>query len=137
MKLPPEENNRTGQRLTPLIDVVFLLLIFFLVATRFDQQEKLVSIRLAEILQAQPLAAGPNEVIINITRHGEFIVNDKTLNEPGLIALLHRLGVKNPGMQTIQIRADREVQFLYPLTVIGICKKENISYYCTVLQERT
>jgi biopolymer transport protein ExbD len=123
--------------LTPLIDVVFLLLIFFLVATRFDEQEKLISIRLAEILQAQPVVAGPNEVIINVTRHGEYIVADRTLSEPNLMAFLHRLSVKNPGAQTVQIRADREVQFRYPLTVIGICKDEEIEYYCTVLQKRT
>jgi biopolymer transport protein ExbD len=137
MRLPAPEESSEGMHLTPLIDVVFLLLIFFLVATRFDQQEKLVSIRLAEILQAQPLASGPTEVIVNVTRYGEYIVNDHTLNEPGLLALLHRLAVKNPGMQTVQIRADREVQFRYPLTVIGACKKENITYYCTVLQQRT
>ena len=67
----------------------FLLLIFFLVATRFDEQEKLVSIRLAEILQAQPLASGPAEVIVNVTRDGEFIVYDRTLDEAGLLSNGH------------------------------------------------
>lgn len=137
MRLPAADQSDEGMHLTPLIDVVFLLLIFFLVATRFDEQEKLISIRLAEILQAQPVVAGPNEVIINVTRHGEFIVADRTLSEPNLMAFLHRLAVTNPGAQTVQIRADREVQFRYPLTVIGICKDEELEYYCTVLQKRT
>lgn len=135
MRLPAPDQSGEGPHLTPLIDVVFLLLIFFLVATRFDEQEKLVSIRLAEILQAQPLASGPAEVVVNVSQDGKFIVNDRTLDEAGLITLLHRMAVKNPGMQTVQIRADRDVRFKYPLTVIGICKKEDITYYCTVLQQ--
>ena len=56
MNLRPRPRERIEINLTALIDVVFLLLIFFLVATRFDEQEKLISIRLAEILQAQPVA---------------------------------------------------------------------------------
>jgi len=119
-----------------LIDVVFLLLIFFLVATRFTQEEKLVSIRLAEILQARPLSMGPNEVIVNITKDGEYVVVDQTLNERMLRTLLHELALKNPDTQSIQIRADQNVRFKYPLTVIGICKKENITYSCTVLEEK-
>ena len=137
MRLPPPEESNAGMGLTPLIDVVFLLLIFFLVATRFDEQEKAVPVNLAEILAAKPLASGPSEVIVNVTQRGEFVVRDQTLNERGLHALLHRLATKNPGLYTVQIRADRDVRFRYPLTVIGLCQKEEMTYSCTVLQERT
>ena len=37
MRLPPETTDTDGPNLTPVIDVVFLLLIFFLVATQFNQ----------------------------------------------------------------------------------------------------
>jgi len=137
MRLPAADESEQGMHLTPLIDVVFLLLIFFLVATRFDEQEKLISIRLAEILQAQPVVAGPNEVIVNVTRHGEFIVSDRTMSEPNLTAFLHQVAFNNPGRRTVQIRADRDVQFRFPLTVIGICKEKELEYYCTVLEKRT
>jgi biopolymer transport protein ExbD len=137
MRLPLPEKSNGGMRLTPLIDVVFLLLIFFLVATRFDEQEKAVPINLAEILAAKPISAGPSEVIVNVTRRGQFVVRDQTLSESGLYALLHRLAVKNPGLYTVQIRADRDVRFKYPLMVMGICTKEEIAYSCTVLQERS
>lgn len=135
MRLPPSESDSDGPNLTPVIDVVFLLLIFFLVATRFDQEEKLVSIRLAEILQAQPVAMGTKEVVVNIEKTGKFIVVDQTYDEPALIDLLHSAAIKNPGTK-VQIRADQDVKFRYPLTVIGICKQENLEYSCTVLQER-
>ena len=67
MRLPAPEPESDGPNLTPVIDVVFLLLIFFLVATKFDQQERLVSINLAEIFKPEPMAVGSKEVIVNIT----------------------------------------------------------------------
>jgi biopolymer transport protein ExbD len=134
MRLPPPDQGNSGMHLTPLIDVVFLLLIFFLVATQFHQQERDASINLAEILKAQPLTSGPSEIVVNIARNGEYRINDRTLSERGLQALLERVSLKNPGMQSVQIRADREVQFQFPLTVIGICKRYDIAYKCTVLE---
>jgi len=137
MRLPNFDQESDGLGLTPLIDVVFLLLIFFLVATRFDQEEKLVSINLAEILKAQPVSAGSKEIVVNVTDDGQYIVVDQTYNEEQLIALLHEAATNNPGKRKVQIRADQEVKFLYPLTVIGICKQEELEYYCTVLQKKS
>lgn len=136
MKIPDSERDEE-MNLTPMIDVVFLLLIFFLVATRFDEQEKLVSINLAEILQAQPLAGGSQELVVNITRDGTFNIAGKDYSEEQLVAILHEAAVRNPGNQRVQIRADQTVQFKYPLTVIGICKKAELPYSCTVLQRRS
>ncbi len=136
MRLPPANTEQEGPNLTPVIDIVFLLLIFFLVATQFSQQEKLVSIRLAEVLQAQPLAMGPKEVIINITKEGQLVVYDETLSELQLINTLATIASKNPGQTRVQIRADQEVKFRFPLTVIGICKKHDIDYSVTVLEQQ-
>jgi len=135
MRLPAPEPDAEGFNLTPVIDVVFLLLIFFLVATRFTQEERLVSINLAKILQARPLAMGPKEVIVNITKEGKYVVVEQELSELGLRELLHAMALKNPGTQTVQIRADEDVKWKYPITVIGICKMEEVTYSCTVLEE--
>ena len=40
MKISVPTEDFAGPDLTPVIDVVFLLLIFFLVATRYDQEER-------------------------------------------------------------------------------------------------
>ena len=117
--------------------MVFLLLIFFLVATRFDREEREISTRLAEVLQAQPMAMGrPDEVVVNIDAEGTFTVIGQTLSEEQLNDLLHTMAIKNPGTQTVNIRADRDVKFLYPATVMGLCEREKIEHYCTVLQKQ-
>jgi biopolymer transport protein ExbD len=123
-----------GPNLTPVIDVVFLLLIFFLVATRFHQEEREIATRLAEVAQAQPLTMPPSEVIVNITDKGEYIVAGETLDEDSLAGFLHQVSLKNPGTQKVQLRTDERVSFRYPARVMGICERESIEHYCTVLQ---
>ncbi|MDP7019144.1 MAG: biopolymer transporter ExbD [Pirellulaceae bacterium] len=137
MRLPPSQADNDGPNLTPLIDVVFLLLIFFLVATRFDQQEKEVSTKLAEVLSAQPLSMPPNEVVVNISEEGKYIVVGEELSEKMLTNMLHTMAIKNPGTQRIQIRADQNARFVFPAKVMGICERENIEHYCTVIMQRT
>jgi len=63
--------------LTPLIDVVFLLLIFFMVSTTFTKENHL-SIDLPEAsAEQQPVATNRLEIII--TASGGYSINDKTL----------------------------------------------------------
>ena len=66
--------------LTPLIDIVFLLLIFFLVATRFAEEERELDVMLPEASEAQPLTVQPRELFINIDREGRYFVTGKTLS---------------------------------------------------------
>lgn len=135
MRLPPPEAESEGPNLTPIIDVVFLLLIFFLVATRFDQEEREISTRLAEVVKAQPLSMPPNEIIINISEKGEYLVVGETLDQQALADFLHDLSIKNPGTQTVQIRADERVPFGFPARVMGICEEERIEHYCSVIEK--
>ena len=135
MKIAPEESVEEGPNMTPVIDMVFLLLIFFLVATRFDEEERQVGTRLAEVAQAQPLSRPPDEVIVNVTARGDFIVVGEKLSDKQLDAFLHTLAIKNPGTQTVQIRADDRVPFRYPARVMGLCEREKIEHYCTVIVE--
>ncbi len=135
MRLPPSEEAE-GLNMTPIIDVVFLLLIFFLVATRFDQEEREISTRLAEVAKAQPLARPPDEVVVNITDEGRYVVVGETVSEAQLAGLLHDLAIKNPGAQTVQIRADDRAPFRFPARVMGLCEREGIRHYCSVVQDR-
>lgn len=135
MKLPLEENDQ-GANLTPLIDVVFLLLIFFLVATRFDQEEKEVSIRVPDVYKARPVSAGPLEVIVNITPKGEYIVTGETLTEPQVRGLIAGLTKNNPAdLSAVQIRTDMDAQVKYSMAVVGMCEDQEIKHSFSVLEK--
>ncbi|MCB1662645.1 MAG: biopolymer transporter ExbD [Pseudomonadales bacterium] len=72
-----QRREEVGVNLTPLIDVVFLLLIFFMVSTTF-KKESHISLNLPEA-GGEPLAVKNNQVEIVINANGEYAVNDKML----------------------------------------------------------
>lgn len=133
MRLPATDEGEEGPNMTPVIDMVFLLLIFFLVATRFEEDEREIGTRLAQVTQAQPLSKPPNEVVVNITQAGDFIVVGEKLSQQQLQGFLRTLALKNPGTQTVQIRADDRVAFRFPAHVMGLCEREKIEHYCSVV----
>jgi biopolymer transport protein ExbD len=63
--------------LTPLIDVVFLLLIFFMVSTTFTKETRL-SIDLPEG-SGDPASTSANQIEVSITRSGDFAINEVAL----------------------------------------------------------
>lgn len=115
--------------LTPLIDVVFLLLIFFLVATRFAEEERELEVVLPEASEAQPLVAKPKELFINVTAGGQYYVNGKVLDSAGLEAALMQAWANNPGRQQVIIRADEESKTKHIAEVMNLCNKANIRNY--------
>ena len=58
--------------ITPLIDVVFLLLIFFLVATRFAEEDQELDVLLPSAADAKPLVAKPKLLFVNIDDQGRY-----------------------------------------------------------------
>ena len=135
MRLPDPEPEFEGINVIPLIDVFLVLLIFFLVATRLGDDEREISVRLAQVAKAQPLAMPPGEVVINVTDRGEFVVVGQTLDEGALASYLHDLSLQNPGTQAVQIRCDERVAFRYPAQVMGLCEAEKLGHYCTVTEQ--
>ncbi len=73
MNIRPRRRRSTGVDITPLIDVVFLLLIFFMVSTTFERETQ-ISIELPEAT-GEKLEKPPAELEITIDRHGVFYVN--------------------------------------------------------------
>lgn len=77
MKFARRARSDVEVNLTPLIDVVFLLLIFFMVSTTFTRETHL-SIDLPEA-SGEASDAKPEQVEIAITKGGEYAVNGVTL----------------------------------------------------------
>jgi len=77
LNLKPEHRDEIDLNLTPLIDVVFLLLIFFMVSTTFEQQSRL-KIELPEA-SSQASKKQADTVVIGIDAKGRFFINDRQL----------------------------------------------------------
>ncbi len=77
MNLKPDRNDELDLNLTPLIDVVFLLLIFFMVSTTFEKTAKL-KVDLPEA-SAQATQQPEQKILLGIDVKGRYYINDRQL----------------------------------------------------------
>ena len=122
--------SKNGARLpevqfTSLIDVVFLLLCFFITTSVFSQWEYEVDIVLPTAQSGKMPDRLPGEVIINLTREGDIILNQQKLTTLQLKERLVRLARFFPG-QPVVLRADNQTVYENVMGVIDICRQADI-----------
>ncbi len=117
--------------LMPLLDVIFLLLIFFLVATRFAEEDREMEMPLPDASEAMPLTVAPREVFINIDAEGRFFVGGKEVEAAELEQILLRAAANNPHQAAI-IRADRNVSFQRVVTAGNLCKRAGVEFMANI-----
>lgn len=111
--------------LMPLIDMVFLLLIFFLVATTFAQEEREINLQLPSTSLVQPISAPPRQVIINILADGRTKVSGRVCTREQLEAMLRSVVRDEPDREVL-IRADERSIVKYFAGVASLCRKVGI-----------
>jgi biopolymer transport protein ExbD len=121
--------------LTPLIDVVFLLLIFFLVTSEFEDEERRLDIVLPSATSAVPMTSKPREVVVDIDAAGNAYLSGQRTSLEELQRLLSLAVSNNPTSQTVVIRADRETSFQPVVSVMDVCNKTGVSDYSVTTQE--
>jgi biopolymer transport protein ExbD len=120
--------------LTPIIDMVFLLLIFFLVATTFQQTEREMKVALPAAAAAGPISASLREIVVNVDAGGRIIVAGRETTPEELRATITRAVAANPE-QKVTVRGDRATPYENIVRVLDVCKgcKVQEPYLDTVL----
>lgn len=119
--------------ITPLIDVVFLLLIFFLVTSRFAEEERELDLNLPSVTEALPATAQPDEIIINIDREGRYFIDGAFRQVEQVEQILQRAKANNPLTQTVVIRGDKQADWEMIAVAMGLCKKVGISDFSATI----
>ncbi len=114
-----------GFQLAPMIDIVFLLLCFFVTSQVFTQWEAEIDITLPTASTAQIEQRLPGEIILNVLKDGSTLVNGRRLNDAELGELMRRLVQIFPG-QPVLIRADRQTEYAHVIRVLDLCRKADI-----------
>lgn len=115
--------------LTPLIDVVFLLLIFFLVATRFAQEDRELPVDLPSAANALPMTILPDELVVNINSQGKYVVHGEEMNLAKIDQLFKEAALNNPTNQIVVIRTDKTAPVQWSVHIVDLCLKHKISSY--------
>ena len=121
MKLNLRPRAQLEVNLTSLIDVVFLLLIFFMVSTSFVKQSQ-INISLPQAERSTLVEESPEQIDIMITETGTFLVNGRELinNRPETIRnALQKVSVGNNDMP-LTISADANARHQHVVTAMDV-----------------
>ncbi|WP_285274986.1 ExbD/TolR family protein [Halopseudomonas bauzanensis] len=121
--------EEVGVNLTPLIDVVFLLLIFFMVSTTFTRETQL-QVDLPESASGEPVENQNLEQIeVLVSAAGEVTINGKSLINPNLDSLQTALQREAGGNNSLPvvITADAKASHQSVITVMDAAGQQGFS----------
>jgi biopolymer transport protein ExbD len=113
--------------MTPLIDIIFILLVFFLVATTFYTEERDLDIQLPEGTEGGAIAQDDEPFIINIRQSGVIVVHNEILSMDDLESKLKGLVAADKGK--VEVRGDADCRHRHIMGVMNLCKKTGIAEY--------
>lgn len=111
--------------LAPLIDIVFLTLVFFLTISTYSTIESEVDIALPTADSAMQNDRSQGEIYINIRKDGAIVLNGREMNLEELQDVLKRVAELFPGGAVI-VRGDREAYLGKAIAVLDCCRKADI-----------
>ena len=117
MKFKKKKSPDISLEITPLVDVIFLLLIFFVLSTHFIEL-KTMSIDLPSIDKNTMSNLPENRVKIEISKEGEVLINNTTISEFSLKSLNEELSLIPSNVKTAIISADSDTRYQYIVTIM-------------------
>ena len=112
--------------MAPLIDCVFLLLIFFLVSSQMKKVERELPIELPRASVTAPVKASKGLTTVSVDKYGELYVNGQPVGAEGLRANLRNAAATNPEMR-IRINGDIYAPFRSIVQVLDTCQGEGLT----------
>lgn len=121
MKLTLRPKEEPEVNLTSLIDVVLLLLVFFMVSTSFVKQSQ-ITIRLPDADSTSIVAQGTEQIDIMITEQGTFLVNGRELVNSRPATIRNALQKVSNGDHSLPltISADANARHQYVITAMDV-----------------
>jgi len=125
MPLKTEAMEEPSLNLTSMIDIVFLLIIFFMVGTQFTDLERKYDVSLPTVSDAPPLSATPDEVVVNVSQGGGLVVAGRTRTLEQLESDL-RTAQQRYADQVVLVRGDGRVEYQNVMNVLAACRRAKI-----------
>src|SRR3989442_6422565 len=115
-----------GIQLAPLVDVLLLLLIFFLLTWNAARNENELDVKVPKASAAKEKSAPIGDVIVNVKADGNVVVNRRSLSSAELGDLLKSL-VQLNAEQAVVIRGDEAGVYKNIINVLNICTEAGIT----------
>jgi|SRR5947209_5469677 len=118
--------HHPGIQLAPLVDVLLLLLIFFLLTWNAARNENELDVKVPKASAAKEKSAPIGDVIVNVKADGTVVVNRRSLSSAELADLLKSL-VRLNVEQAVVIRGDEAGAYKSIINVLNICTEAGIT----------
>ena len=112
-------------QLAPMIDIVFLLLIFFIVTWQFTKSETELSVSVPTAQEGAEPQRQVGEIVINILADGTVRIEGGTVDLQQLLVKLAKIASEFKN-QPVRIRGDGGVNYQRIVEVIDTCQKAGI-----------
>jgi biopolymer transport protein ExbD len=126
MPLKLQHDEMPALNLTSMIDVLFLLIIFFMVATKFDEMERNIEVAVPQVAAAGEDMPPPQPLIVTVTADGRLDLDGKAVTETELSSRLAaaRTPLTEP---TVVIHGDAKCAFQHVAAALGACRQAGIT----------
>jgi len=118
--------HHPGIQLAPLVDVLLLLLIFFLLTWNAARNENELDVKVPKASAAKEQTSPIGDVVVNVKADGNVVVNRRTLSASELGELLKSLVQLNAD-QAVVIRGDEAGAYRNIIGVLNICSEAGIT----------
>ena len=113
--------------MTPMIDVVFLLIIFFLVSSNLAQQEMQLEVDLPDAASGnQPQEDDTRRIVINVLSANHIQVGTEIVTPKRLADLIRYESHGTEGKMEVRIRANRSVPYRAFEPILVACTQANV-----------
>jgi biopolymer transport protein ExbD len=126
MPLKTSLDEQPSLNLTPMIDVVFLLIIFFMVGTKFSELERNLRLKVPEVADRGALTPAPESRVVNVYQDGRIALDREMVTLDQLTTRLAAARSQFPQLGVL-IRGDGAGRYQRVAEVLNACKQAGIS----------
>jgi len=126
MPLKMHQDDMPTINLTPMIDIIFQLIIFFMVGSRFTEMDKKVDVKVPTSSQAAALPTAPTRYVVHVQRDGQLTFNNEPVTLESLVVQLKAARQTRVDLNVI-VRGDAEGPLQNVASVLAACQAAGVS----------
>jgi biopolymer transport protein ExbD len=126
MPIKTHQDEKPTLNMTPMIDILFLLIIFFMVGTKFTEIERKIGLDVPEVSDTETPETPPQHKVINVYRDGSVTLDEEPMELDQLEQQLTSLRQQTSTLSVI-IRGDAEGAFQNVASVLSVCRRAGVS----------
>jgi biopolymer transport protein ExbD len=119
------EPRTLGFLIAPMVDILMVLLVFFIVTWNFALSENELDVRVPSATKANEPQPYVGQVVVNVKANGTIVVNRQEKSAQELLDQLKKLAQLYPD-QAVIVRGDEAVDYKHIVEVLDVCRQADI-----------